>query len=102
MRPPITFNQTGGPNHIYLSCYKDWLAQQRVTANTSRAYYSRVKQFLRFLDYAKLADKPLSKPTEMNDAMALYLDFLKQARRGNGTVNANINALKNFSQFLGV
>src|SRR6516225_7658269 len=102
MRSPITYRQTGGVNHIYLASYKDWLAGQPVTPNTARAYHSRIKQFLRFLEYTSLGDKPLNDAADMNVAMRLYLDFLKQSQRGDGTVNAMINALKSFSQFLGI
>jgi len=102
MRSPITFRQAGGPNHIYLASYKEWLAKQSVTSNTLRVYYSRIKQFLCFLEYAQFGDKPLNDPPGMNKAICLYLNFLKQSRKGNGTVNANVNALKNFSQFLGI
>jgi integrase len=102
MRLPVTFHQVGGPNHIYLTSYKDWLAKQTVTSNTSRVYYSRIKQFLHFIQYTNLGDKPLSDPAGINKAMALYLDFLKQSQKGNSTVNANVNALKNFSLFLGI
>ena len=102
MRSPVTFHQTGGPNHLYLSTYKEWLDSQSLTPNTVRVYHSRIKQFLRFLEYTKLSDKPLSDVAGINQAMGLYLEFLKQSKRTRGTVNANVNALKSFSQFLGL
>jgi integrase len=102
MRPTLTFQQIGGPNHIYLASFKDWLASQKMTQNTARVYYSRIKQFLLFLEYAKLSDKPLNDPDEMNKAMVFYLAFLKQSQRGNSTINANVNALKSFAGFLGI
>lgn len=102
MRLPVTYHQTGGANHIYLSAYKEWLATQIMTPNTLRVYYSRVKQFLLFVEYANLGDKPFNDAAGTNEAMSLYLQFLKQAKKGNVTVNANINALKNFAGFLGI
>jgi integrase len=102
MRLPVTFPQTGGLNHIYLSAYKEWLAKQPISSNTSRAYHSRVKQFLLFLDYADLSHKLFDEPSGKSTAMHSYLTFLKQSNRQGSTVNANINALNNFFQFLGI
>jgi integrase len=97
-----TFNQSTCPNHTYLASYKNWLDSQPMKSNTSRVYYSRVKQFLIFLNYANLSNTPLNSPLGMNQAMSMFLTFLKQSQKGNGTINAYVNALKNFSQSLGI
>jgi site-specific recombinase XerD len=102
MRLPVTFYPGTGPNHVYLASYKEWLTKQSVTSNTLRAYHSRVKQFLLFLEYANLSEQS-SDGNSMNEAMSLYLDFLKESKKSDKvTVNANVNALNNFSQFLGL
>jgi hypothetical protein len=44
MRFPVTFHQTGGANHIYLSTYKEWLAKQQVTS----VYSGQIGNGLRF------------------------------------------------------
>ncbi len=103
MRLPVTFYPGGGPSQIYLASYKEWLAKQSVTANTLRAYHSRIKQFLLFLEYANLSDQAQSDLNGMNEAMRLYLDFLKESKqRDKATINANVNALNNFSHFIGI
>ncbi len=102
MRLPVKYHQPGGSNYIYLSSYRDWLDKQPVASSTSRAYYSRIKQFLVFIEYASQGDTPLNDLPGLNKAISQYLDFLKQSQKGNGTINANVNALKNFSQFLGI
>lgn len=99
MRSPVTFNQDGGPNHIYLSTYRNWLSAKKMTANTARAYYSRIRQFLFFLEYTHL-EQALCDETAVGEAMLLYLQFLRQANKGNSTINANIDALNNFGSFL--
>jgi site-specific recombinase XerD len=103
MRLPITFQQTGGLNHIYLDAYTEWLVKQPISSNTARAYRSRVKHFLVFLHYADLSDRlPLDEPSGLRDAMQSYLAFLKLSNKQGSTVNANINALNSFFQFLGI
>jgi site-specific recombinase XerD len=102
MRLPVTSYPAGGPKELYLAGYKQWLGQQAITPNTLRVYHSRIKQFLNFLEYGNLSDPSIDDPESLKRAMRLYLDFLKKAKRGNVTINANINALKNFSQFLGL
>jgi site-specific recombinase XerD len=103
MRSPVTFHAGNAPSNIYLDSYKDWLNNQSVTANTLRAYHSRIKQFLLFLGYANLSDNAHSDLTVMNEAMRLYLDFLKDSKKSDkSTINANVNALNNFSSFLGI
>jgi site-specific recombinase XerD len=89
-------------NRIYLSCYRDWLAKQGVSPNTARAYYSRAKQFLLFLDYAELGLTSIEDAASMNEAVSAYLNFLKLCQKKNSTLNANLNALKSFAQFIGV
>jgi site-specific recombinase XerD len=102
MRSLVPLSQTDGINHIYLTTYQDWLTKQPMSCNTQRVYYSRIKHFLAFLAHAGLNDKLLSNPSTMTDAMHSYLNFLKQTNRQGSTVNANINALNNFFQFLGL
>jgi site-specific recombinase XerD len=103
MRLPVTFYPGSGPSDIYLASYKEWLAKQSVAANTLRVYHSRVKQFLLFLEYANLSDQAQSDLTGMNEAMRLYLEFLKESKqRDKSTINANVNALNSFSQFMGI
>lgn len=103
MRLPVTFYPGSGPSHSYLASYKEWLAKQSVTANTLRAYHSRIKQFLLFLEYANLSDQAQSDLNGMSEAMRLYLDFLKESKQSDkSTINANVNALNNFSQFIGL
>jgi len=97
-----TLNHVSDLDQSYLFPYEDWLNQQVMSENTKRAYYSRIKQFLFFLAYTKGSDKPVSKQSELSKDMSSYLKFLKQSRKGNGTINAYVNALKNFSQFLGM
>jgi len=111
MRLPVT-TAPDAHNHIWLLSYKEWLANQPVTANTLRVYQSRVKQFLLFLEYANLNDRismeghgnamPLHDPTDMSEVVGIYLAFLKESNRGKVTVNASISALNNFSHFLGL
>jgi site-specific recombinase XerD len=103
MRLPLTVHQETGLNQTYLTAYKEWLARQPISSNTARAYHSRVKQFLVYLYYAELSDKfPLNDPSGMSNAVQMYLNFLKQSTKRGATINANINALNNFFQFLGV
>src|SRR5579872_6319340 len=101
MRSPVKYRQPGGVNYIYLVSYKDWLDKQSIAPSTTRAYCSRIKQFVIFLEYAHPSDMPLNDLPSMNKAMSQYLQFLTQAKKDNSTINANINALKNFSTYLG-
>ncbi len=78
------------------------MKQQNISANTKRVYLSRIKHFLLFLDYANLIDERFIEPDYLSDAISVYFDFLKNSQRENGTINANINALKNFLLFLGI
>lgn len=100
MRTPVTFHQAGGANHIYLDSYKQWLSKQKMALNTWRSYYSRIKQFLLFIQYASGNNALIADASGMKEAGQLYIEFLKQSKRRN--VNANINALNNFSCFLGM
>mgnify|MGYP000066544176 CR=1 FL=1 len=101
-RLPATFFPGANPNHIYLIAYGDWLTKQNITSNTKRIYLSRVKQFILFLDYAELNYPPLDNVHNLRKAVSTYLEFLKNSKRENITINANIDALKNFFQFLGI
>jgi site-specific recombinase XerD len=103
MRLPVTsFPISGCNHHIYLTCYRDWLTKQPITPNTLRAYHSCLKQFLHFLEYAGLGNQQLDNVNGMNEAVRIYLDFLRQSKKAPTSINANINALRNFSQFLGL
>lgn len=102
MRFPVTVYPCSTVYNIYLQAYKDWLAQQLVAANTQRAYYSRIKQFLLFREYAKLSEQPLDDLNATNEAMAFYLNFLKQSKGKARSINANVDALSNFCHFLGL
>jgi len=102
MKLHFTLRKGSALNRIYLSCYRDWLTDQSLSPNTARAYYSRAKQFVLFLDYAELSSKSIDDASALNEAVSAYLNFLKQCQKRNSTLNANINALKSFSQFLGV
>lgn len=99
-RFPATFFPGATPVDIYLLAYQEWLKMQNITGNTKRVYLSRIKQFLRFLDYAELEYEPLENPESLHKAASLYLEFLKNSKRQNITINANIDALKNFFAFL--
>lgn len=72
-----------------------------MTPNTMRAYHSRIKQFLLFVEYTELKDAPLDDDASRTDAMDLYLNFLRENKKGSVTINANIDALNNFTVFLG-
>jgi site-specific recombinase XerD len=89
-------------SRIYLSKYKSWLSHQNVSPNTARVYYSCIKHFLYFWDCAQLSIEGMNDASHLNEAMSTYLNFLKGSKKGNSTLNANINALKNFSRFLGL
>ncbi len=102
MRFPVTIRTTITPSNIHLASYKEWLGKQAITANTQRVYHSRVKQFLLFIEYANLDDQPLNNLDCMNEAMSMYLIFLKEAKGGIKSINANVNALNSFSHFLGL
>ncbi len=102
MRSPVTSDRDCGANHVYLTAYSNWLSTQKITANTMRAYLSRVRQFLLFVEYTQLSETALQDDAAAGDAMSLYLDFLRQTKRGNVTINANIDALNHFAQFLGI
>ncbi len=91
------------PTHYAaLASYQEWLGQQTVAHNTCRVYYSRIKQFLLFLEYANLSDQPLNELTGVKETIEIYLEFLKQSRGSVKSRNANINALNNFAYFLGL
>ena len=91
-----------GLRGIYLSPYRIWLEQRAFAANTQRVYFSRIKQFLAFLEYAGLAEKLLSDENGTHQAVGAYLEFLKNSENAAATHNANIDALTNFAQFLGI
>lgn len=87
----------------YLNPYKEWLETQNMTSNSLRAYCSRIKQFLIFVECTQMPhDLPLKRQEGLNNAIASYLQFLKQSERERATINANINALKSFAAFLGL
>lgn len=97
----LTISASLSPYDIYLVSYWEWLAQQPVTFNTRRIYYSRVKQFVRFCEYANSGDRSQNRLSLLRETMPQYLEFLKASkRRGRMTINANINALNNFANFL--
>jgi len=102
MRLPVTSASANGLNHIYLVTYKEWLRQQTLTRNSQRAYYSRIRQFLLFLEYAKLSNRALEDSDSLNELMDLYLSFLKQSKNEPRSLNANVNALNNFASFFGL
>lgn len=101
MRLPATNCLAGGASQIYLYSYEEWLGLQAMTPNTRRVYHSRIKHFLLFLEYANLSDRPLANSEIMQGLMQLYLQFLKTSKNAPRSINANINALKNFAQHLG-
>jgi site-specific recombinase XerD len=103
MRSPETPYPIGGLNyHAYIRSYKDWLEQQAITPNTVRAYHSCVKQFLLFIEYANSEEQRLDDVKGMNQAIAMYLEFLRKSKKAPRSVNANINALNNFCHFMGL
>jgi site-specific recombinase XerD len=102
MRSPVTFYQDGGKNHVYLTAYGDWLKTQKMSANTVRVYHSRIKQFLLFVEYTHLNDLALDDQNGISEAMSLYVEFLRQSRKGSVTINANVDAMNNFCHFLGM
>lgn len=102
MRSPVTSDRDCGANHVYLKAYSNWLFTQKLAANTMRAYLSRVRQFLLFVEYTHLSETALQSDSAAANAMSLYLDFLRQTKRGTVTINANIDALNHFTQFLGI
>ncbi len=50
MRFPVTIYPSGASSNSYLQSYKEWLARQSVSENTQRAYHSRIKHFLLFVN----------------------------------------------------
>jgi site-specific recombinase XerD len=102
MRLPVTHYPVGGPNHFYLALYKQWLEKQAKAPTTTRVYYSQVKHFLLFLEYAGFTAMRLDTAAGLNEAIGLYLDFLKRTKRQRLTINANISSLTNFAAFLGL
>ncbi len=106
MRLPVTSDREGVTNQsyvdLYLGLYKEWLTEQAVTANTLRAYHSRIKQFLLFLEYSNLSDEPLADWVSTSEAIRSYLDFRTRSKASDVTINASINALNNFCCFLGI
>jgi len=87
---------------IYLEAYKEWLSRQDFTPNTLRVYHSRIKQFLLFLEYSELRGRPLEYEGHLKEGISLYISFLKETDIALSSVNANLNALLNFSRFLGI
>src|SRR5262249_25163525 len=85
-----------------LTSYKQWLAQQNVSSNTLRSYHSRIKQFLLFVEYENLSDPTFGETRSCDEALQLYVSFLKESGIAASSINANINALTNFSRFLGL
>ena len=82
-----------------LISYRAWLSQQSLSPNTMRIYHSRVKQFVFFLEISNL-DK-LSSASGYEEATAQYRSFLKRTGHSAQSLNASLNALKNFAQYLG-
>ncbi len=102
MRFPVTVSPSSSAYGLYLEAYRGWLAQESMAENTRRVYHSRIKQFLLFLEYTKLSEFPLQDLNSTNKAIDLYLAFLKKDKSNAKSINANINALNNFSHFLGL
>lgn len=87
----------------FLVDYRTWLTQLGATANTVRAYHSRVKHFFVFLEYAGLKEtEVLKNPQFFVEAAELYRDFLKQSEIAGTSINATLNALDNFARFSGL
>ncbi len=55
-----------------------------------------------FLEYTYPGSESLTDLSKIPEGMAFYLDFLKQSKGAARSVNANVNALNNFSIFLGL
>jgi site-specific recombinase XerD len=102
MRSPVTIYPPNNPGNICLASYQAWLSEQDLKSNTLRVYYSRVKRFLLFMEYANLGCEYLKEPNSINEVMVLYLNFLKQSKISARSINATINCLNNFSAFLGI
>ncbi len=102
MRSPVPNHPRNNAGKTYLFAYEEWLKKQGITGNTLRVYYSRIRQFLLFLEYAFPASEPLADLSNVRERMAFYLDFLKQSKGAARSINANVNALINFSHFLGM
>src|SRR5258708_2915255 len=102
MRQPISFFPLSPANHIHLVSYKEWLAQQGMTAHSQRVYHSRVKQFLLFLEYTRLSEHTDTDSRALQDSMKMYLKFLRETKASASSINAYVNALNNFSHFLGL
>ena len=100
MRHPATMPGSGSAFGAYLDSYRNWLSRQSMTKNTKRAYYSRIKQFMLFRKYARLDENPLNDSNATNEAIKVYLSFLKKTKSADRSINANINALNNFLNFL--
>lgn len=84
--------------------YEGWLARQPLSANTKRAYRTRVSQYLEYLagTPAEYGD-PLEDLYARDYAVRDYKSYLKAVRRAKPpSVNLSLAAIDNFYLFLGI
>jgi integrase/recombinase XerC len=84
--------------------YADSLEERALVDGTRRAYDSRVRSFLDWLDSAAITGPdPLADPHARDKAIRAYLAYLKETRQLSArTLNAHLTALYHFYDYLGL
>ncbi|MBX9686259.1 MAG: tyrosine-type recombinase/integrase [Candidatus Obscuribacterales bacterium] len=86
-----------------LEKYASWLKRQPLSDHTARAYRSRIKRFLAFLDASgEVLESLLNNDRELAHVLKNYKRHLKQVDKSSpATVNAHLTAIDHYLQFLG-
>lgn len=82
--------------------YMDYLNRLPLSKHTRRAYLTRVKQFLVWLDSTVDGDKALSSSADRDFAIRDYRVHLLQSGSKAASVNAALVAIDNYCFFLGI
>lgn len=84
--------------------YEGWLSRQPLSANTKRAYRTRVSQFLEYLEATPVEyGDPLEDLHARDYAVRDYKGHLKAVRKAKpSSVNLSLAAIDNFYLFLGM
>ena len=84
--------------------YEGWLSRQPLSANTKRAYRTRVSQYLEYLAATPVEyGDPLEDLHARDYAVRDYKSYLKAVRKAKpSSVNLSLAAIDNFYLFLGM